>query len=108
MNQTMFDVPDPLFVHVLLLITSILGTIFCLPRSWHAQCDRPCFFLKLPHERKYVALLLFFLMQSVGPGKLLMFICRCFVIQTPVEIFSLVLGKGFFCTLTTMGYTNSL
>uniref|UniRef100_A0A7S1AYW0 Uncharacterized protein n=1 Tax=Noctiluca scintillans TaxID=2966 RepID=A0A7S1AYW0_NOCSC len=39
---------------------------------------------------------LFFLLQSVGPGKLLIFIRRCFVIQTPVEIFSLVLGKGFF------------
>eukprot|EP00983_Pelagomonas_calceolata_P013065 417805-Pelagomonas_calceolata.AAC.1 len=30
---------------------------------------------------------------SSGPGKLLMFIRRCFVIQTPVEIFPLVLGK---------------
>eukprot|EP00983_Pelagomonas_calceolata_P061712 1146939-Pelagomonas_calceolata.AAC.13 len=31
--------------------------------------------------------------RPVGPGKLLMFICRCFAIQTAVENFSLVLGK---------------
>ena len=41
MNQTTFDVPDPLVVHVLLLITH---EFMYNPLSWYHQCDSPCFF----------------------------------------------------------------
>jgi len=42
MNQTMFDVPDPLVVHVLLLTHEMFNNI-CLPHSWYPQFDSPCF-----------------------------------------------------------------
>jgi len=54
MNQTMFDVPDPLVVHVLLLTPPLVVhvllltpsshrlkyNVICLPHSWYPQCDR--------------------------------------------------------------------
>jgi len=33
MNQTMFDVPDPLVVHVLLLTHEFMYNVICLPHS---------------------------------------------------------------------------
>ena len=46
MNQTMFDVPDPLVVHVLLLTHEFIYNvvIICLPHSWYPQYDRSMFF----------------------------------------------------------------
>ena len=35
MNQTMFDVPDPLVVHVLLLTHEFARNAICLPHSWY-------------------------------------------------------------------------
>jgi hypothetical protein len=43
MNQTMFDVLDPLVVHVLLLTHEFLYNNCCLPHSWYPHCDSPCF-----------------------------------------------------------------
>ena len=40
MDQTMFDVPDPLVVHVLLLTHELGYNVICLPHSWYPQCDR--------------------------------------------------------------------
>ena len=40
MNQTMFDVPDPLVVHLLLLTHEFMYNVICLPHSWYPQCDR--------------------------------------------------------------------
>ena len=42
-NQTMFDVPDPLVVHVLLLTHEFMYNVICLPHSWYPQCDSPGF-----------------------------------------------------------------
>jgi hypothetical protein len=40
MNQTMFEVPDPLVVHVLLLTHEFMySTNICLLHSWYPQCD---------------------------------------------------------------------
>jgi hypothetical protein len=44
MNQTMIDVPDPLIVHVLLLIHEFMHSNICLPHFWCFQCDSPYFF----------------------------------------------------------------
>ena len=40
MNQTMFHVPDPLVVHVLLLKHELMYNVICLTHSWYPQCDR--------------------------------------------------------------------
>jgi len=39
-NQTMFNVPDLLVVHVLLLTHEFIYNVICLPHSWYPQCDR--------------------------------------------------------------------
>ena len=44
MNQTLFDVPGPLVVHVLLLTHEFIYNVIRLPHSWYPQCDRPMFF----------------------------------------------------------------
>jgi hypothetical protein len=43
MNQTTFDVPDPLVVHVLLLTHEFMNNKICLPNSWYPQCHRSMF-----------------------------------------------------------------
>jgi len=40
----MFDVPDPLVVHVLLLTHELIYNVICLPHSWYPQCDKSMFF----------------------------------------------------------------
>ena len=45
MNQTIFYVPDPLVMHVLLLTHESMHNNICLPHSWYPQCDRACFFM---------------------------------------------------------------
>jgi hypothetical protein len=42
MNETLFGVPDPLIVHVLLLTHEFVYNVICL-HSWYPQCDSPCF-----------------------------------------------------------------
>jgi len=39
MNQIMFNVPDPLVVHVLLLTHGLMYNVKYLPHSWYPQCD---------------------------------------------------------------------
>ena len=88
MNQTMFDVPDPLVVHVLLL-THEFNMI--IPHSRYPQCDCPCFLCAQNTP-------LFDFMQSAGPGRCLIvftgFIQCCNVTNSIVPFFPF---QGFFC-----------
>jgi len=49
MNQTMFVVPDPLVVHVLLLTHEFIYNVICLLHSWYPQCDGSMFFMCPKH-----------------------------------------------------------
>jgi len=42
-SPCMFDVPDPLVVHVLLLTHEFMYNVICHPHSWYPQCDSPSF-----------------------------------------------------------------
>jgi len=65
-NQTMFDVPDPLVVHVLLLTHEFLYNNICLHHSWYPHCDS---FFYVPKTHRWFPL--FEMMRSVGSGRCL-------------------------------------
>jgi hypothetical protein len=45
MNQTMFDVPDPLVVHVLFLTHEFIYNVICLPQSWYPHVTVHVFYV---------------------------------------------------------------
>jgi hypothetical protein len=89
MNQTMFNVPDPFVVHVLLLTFEFMYNNICLPHFWYPQCGNPCF-LCAPNTQMIP---LFDLMRSAGPGRCLIiftgFIQCCDVKTAALCLFSL-------------------
>jgi len=51
MNQTMFDVSDPLVMHVLLLTHEYMHNVSCLPRSWYLSATVQVFHVPKTHRR---------------------------------------------------------
>ena len=87
--RRMFDVPDPLDVHVLLLSHEFMYNIICLPHFW------PCFFVWQTVHVFYVPkthrwwFTLFNLLQSAGPG-------RCFIVYWLI-LFNAAMSQTALC-----------
>jgi hypothetical protein len=100
----MFDVPDPLVVHMLLL--SFMYDIICLPHLWYPQCDSPCMYVPKTHRGWFP---LFDLFRSIGPGRCFIeftgFIQCCHATNSVVP-FSLS-KAGFFVSATYGATTNT-
>ena len=101
MNQTMFDVPNPLVVHVLLLTHEFKYNVIHLPssHSWYPQWlwQIHVFYVPKTHWR----FPLFNLLRSVGPGRCLIVNWFYSVLQCHKQRYTLFPFQGFLVGATS-------